>query len=214
MKKKFFFLFLFSFFFFPFNSSALSFTDCNDVTHQVEYHNYEDFRDWCYFTYFDDTVYSNLIVYHRNHETVCLLPEIGTDIYFDDNDSCIRARSPFKYKYLQVYNFDLVNIENNDRGIDNLQLPTMDYSSVTINKSDNSLYFSSNFTFNDIKTKYNCSSSVEPDDPTPEEPEPEEPETGSTISQNDFYVLLVMLSTLIWLLYFKWCFPLTKGRDL
>ena len=211
MKKNFFFLFLFSLFFFPFNSFAMSFVDCNNVEHQVEYHNYEDFRDWCYFTYFDDTKNYGLIVHHRNHNTACIIPETGTDIYYRTSDNCLHARTPFKYKYVNIYNFDLVQNDLNDGGIDNLMNATMDYSSFDIYNDNNELYFSSNFSINDIKTKYNCPGSVTP---TPEEPTPEEPETGPTISQNDFYVLLVMLSTLIWLLYFKWCFPLTRGRDL
>lgn len=213
MKNKIF-LFLLALCFIPLPTYALSFTDCKNVEHEVEYHNYEDFRDWCYFTYYDDTKYSDLVVYHRNHETVCLLPEFGTEVYFSTDDNSLHARTPFKYKYLQVYNFDMISIDMSDGGVDNLQSPTMDYSSVNISKSDNTLYFSSNFTFNDIKNKYSCSGSVTPDPEEPEDPEPEEPDIPEPISTNDFYVLLFLLSTLIWLIYFKWCFPNTKGRDL
>lgn len=207
MKKNFLFLFLFTFFLFPFKTYALSFTDCNNVEHTVD--SPALYRDYCYFNYYNDTYSDMLVVSNRNY-IFCVLPKIGTTITYNIDHDYYEA-DPTSYTLIQSSNYGTPTVLQNT-GIENTTESSMKYTTFNIALSDDPSFefIQKNMDLQDVKTQYNCPT-VNPD-PDPD-PEPEEP-TVDPITKEDFYILLVMFSTLIWLIYFKWCFPMTKGRDL
>lgn len=73
-------------------------------------------------------------------------------------------------------------------------------SPVYSDNNHSSILINSNFTFNDILSKY----------PTSEG----ESSVSSPINKEEFYTLLVILSLLIWLLFLRWCFPMSRGKGL
>ena len=81
MKKNFFFLLLLGFLFSPFNSYALSFTDCNNIEHNVN--DYESLRDYCYFNYYDNSS-SSLFVF-TNNTCVEHIPPVDAHICGKEN---------------------------------------------------------------------------------------------------------------------------------
>lgn len=205
MKKNFLFLFLFTFFLFPFKTYALSFTDCNNVSHTVD--TPELYRDFCYFTYYNDS-YSGMLVGTNTNYQFCILPKIGTTIsYYVDNDYFLAT--PTNYTFIQSRRYGTPDVWEN-QGISNTQQVSVKFVTFNVALSDDPSFefIQKNGNISDITNKYQCPT-VNPDP----DPEPEEP-TVDPITKEDFYILLVMFSTLIWLIYFKWCFPMTKGRDL
>lgn len=214
MKKNLFFLFLFSVFFIPFNCFALSF-DINDTT--ITVNDTETLRDFCYYKWIKDSSYNKLIVYSiddvdMGYQAYGCTPLINNVPYYENNNF---LPSNFHSNALEVPDDFVMN--NNNATLYDTDFNTwyssgsitVVYSSIDLyNSSGNNITFQSNFTFQNIEDKYNPQ--VEP-----EEPEPEEPDDSSQITTNDFYILLLLLSVLIWLLYFKWCFPNSGGgRDL
>lgn len=206
--KKAFLLFLLCFFFIPFNCFATSFT-VNDTEYQVT--DMETLRDYCYFTYKKNNSNVDLtyLLVQSNHTCITGYSDITNLILYKNSDNNLVGDTFKTYVFDTNYSYSTSRTLYNGLSV---YWDGITYSSLnlyTSNSTDSALYLASNFTFSEIESKY--ISSTEPE-PEPSEPDPVE--SLNSISRNDFYVLLMLLSTLIFMLFFRWCFPMKGGKNL
>ena len=207
-KKKLIFLFIFLFLFFSYfsNCYALTFSDSNQIEHEVT--DYETLRDYCYFTY----------KISSNDESLSFLYLSNRTCYYSYNNGLVRV-APNSASYCLYSNNNCVSIHKvvfdssfNITSTTNTTYFTYNssnfkFSNLNFYDSDSSTVVRElNYTFNDIEQKYsnNNSSSTEQ----------ENQNNNSIITKNEFYVLLVLVGTLIIMLFLKWCFPFKGGTDL
>lgn len=193
----------------PNKVGALDFT-VNNQNYIVE--DVETFRDYCYYTYFKESDFTYLYVYQilSNGTYFCkLIDDTWTFTAPDPTSSKISVTSSNGSKVLQfTTDSSFVPTNNQNDGI------VLTYSnsntSFVLNHSNYPIIYNNylggfiepNFTIEDIENKYN-----------PVE-EPTDLNIDFPISKEEFYVLLVLVATLIMMLFLKWCFPFKMGGDL
>lgn len=217
MKKKYLLFFFSMFLILPFSTHALTFNGCDNTEYNVN--DYSSLLGYCYFNYIRDNSNSkNVLMFMRGYSDVYVAINYSNDnFFFNSND---RKYNSFdnNYKLIKFTNLDSPVISDGS-GIDSLMNPTFLFSTFDIFDSNNNIYNRSNKTLESLAETYSCDSvfssnnqNEEPEEPDTPSSGQEEPDDTTKVSKEDFYVLLTLLSTLIWLLYFKWCFPMKGGK--
>lgn len=226
MKRKLFFFLLLCSLIYPFKTSALSFTACDNNTHEVN-----SFTTLYHYFYYQLKANNVSITDNNQFLMYCASPSSGycyflyisssySGNFFINSNNRLRTDSSVDYIKQSIYQYDGVPDSNDIPQYENLSgqwnlsvanSTTYNFLNFVITKSGSTVA-SGTDKLSDIDEIY-CPSSVEPE---PEEPEPEEPEHERVypINTNDYYLGIMLFSLLIWLLYFKWCFPMKGGRKI
>lgn len=220
MKKSIFLIVLFSFFTIPFSANALTFNVC-DTDYQVS--DFDTMRDYVYYTYIKtDNDYQNksyyLSNYSDNNSFIFAYSDLNFKSYFNtingvssytgDNSDVLKFNSSEVYSKIVNISIDSnsfkrvyrIDIKHDFSSSILTTLPiytTNDYSTISID---------SNWNFEDIENKYVCTS----DEPVI----PDESSPTFNISKEEFMLIPFLLSLLILMLFFKWCFPMKGGKKI
>lgn len=181
----------------------------------------ETFRDYAYFNVFKQYDYS-FGCWTKSYEYwTCIYETEDTRYrYFSNNFVGIASYDSggnFKNQYTVGLQSGFFYSPQFNGGIQTISYNDINnyYSMEDIKDYDSGdIVFTNNFTFNDIECKYNtsdCQNNSGGD--IPDEPSEDE-DSNFPITKNEYYALLVLVGILIFMLFFKWCFPMKGGKKL
>ena len=218
MKRNIFLIFLFSFFIIPFSANALTFNVCDK---EYEVSDFDTMRDYVYYTYIkNDLNKYYFLVQYGDSSYLFAYSDLGIKPYFktidgmssytgEHSDVIYRNSTDFSFYSKVISSVDSNNFKSTGR----LDFPHLYNSSVLTTSpiySSNdfsNISIDSNWNFEDIENKYLCTS----DDPII----PDVPSTTLiNISKEEFMLIPFLLSLLILMLFFKWCFPMKGGKKI
>lgn len=225
-KKILLFIFLSLFCFMPLKTNALSFI-ANDKEYEVT--DLETYRDYIYFekikpnynsedssTYNYKYLICGYDIFYNYHRYKCLFKVSKTDSkYFPyvGDDKLIFMDNSYAGSVKIDFGTNIVGNSNNystEQGQMDFKSDKGYFSNVTIKHENSSYdledYLQPNFTYEDIENKY-----VVQEEPTEE---PTNVNISFPIDKEEFYVLLVLIATLIMMLFLKWCFPMKGGKKI
>ena len=142
----------------------------------------------CFSTFYDD-----MIPYYKSSNTSIITvsqSRENTNGALTNRTYCLQ-KSQLVYKILSLSDDGSMSFNVSDTRYFKILYSTLDI----LNQSDDSVYFAKNFSY---KKKVVCPD-VNVDIP---------------ITKEEFYVLLMLVSLLILLLFFKWCFPMKGGKKI
>lgn len=215
MKKRIFLFFIISFFcFVPFNSYALSNEDTyvvNDTTYNVNMENEQTILDYFYYTYYknfeNNQDYYFTMIYSNSKYNFVIFKNDSTISTFGSNILKIKNTNPYIFSLDDNNNLTSKTQLAIPRGYQSESMRVI-YSSIDL-IVDNTNYFESNITTEQIESRYIIEEPIE--EPTGE---PTNENIIFPINKEEFYALLVLLSVFFLTNYFKWCFPMKGGKKL
>ena len=187
----------------PITTKALTY-NVNDVDYEL---NENNVLDYCYYNYVKNT-YDNLIVFTNGMNNYgCLTFSTFEKVsYYTSsyNSITLNTRGNKNTFVSWTFNEDFSTSSYSSVSSYSFTFKSIIYTNLDIyeNKNSSTIYTSSNFTFNDIESRYIIEEPIE---------EPIEEDTDK-ITRNDFYALLVMFGILIMMLFLKWLFPFRIGE--